>query len=125
MYRGLEMKHKMERYLKILKIELEDLETDIAFSEELLRQKHDEHKITDYVFMENLSTFRSELLGIKEMENEIDNLVEKYDNLDDLMKDVYKFFQDKVREAGLPEVVFVLIKRKLDKVYQYLTIKIP
>ena len=119
------MKHKMERYLKILKIELEDLENDIAFSEELLRQKHDEHKITDYVFMENLSTFRSELLGIKEMENEIDKLVDKYDDLEDLMKDVYKFFEDKVRDAGLPEIVYVLIKRKLDKVYQYLTIKMP
>ena len=113
------MKHKIERYLKILKIELEDLETDIAFSEELLRQKHDEHKITDYVFMENLSTFKSELLGIKEMEHEIDNLVDKYDSLDDLTDDVYKFFKDKVKDAGLPEVVFVLIKRKLDKVYKY------
>ncbi len=117
------MKHKIERYLKILKIELEDLENDISFSEELLRQKHDEHKITDYVFLENLSTFKSELLGIREMENEIDNLIDKYDSLDDLVKDVYKFFEDKVRDAGLPEVVFVLIKRKLDKVYQYLAIK--
>ena len=117
------MKHKIERYLKILKIELEDLETDIAFSEELLRRKHDEHKITDYVFLENLSTFKSELLGIKKMENEIDSLVDKYDDLDALIKDVYKFFEDKVKEAGLPPVVFVLIKRKLDKVYQYSTIK--
>ncbi len=117
------MKNKIERYLKILRIELEDLESDIAFSEELLRQKHDEHKITDYVFLENLSTFKSELLGIKEMENEIDNLVDKYDTLDDLVKDVYKFFEERVKNAGLPEVVFVLIKRKLDKVYQYLSIK--
>lgn len=100
------MKHKMERYLKILKIELEDLETDIAFSEELLRKKHDEHKITDYVFLENLSTFKSELMGIKEMGHEIDSLVNKYDSLDDLITDVYKFFEDKVKDAGLPEVVF-------------------
>ncbi len=117
------MKHKIARYLNILKIELEDLQTDIAFSEELLQKKFDDQEITHYVFLENLSTFNAELMGIREMENEIDSLVDKYDSLDELVADVYKFFEDKVRAAGLPEVVFVLIKRKLDKVYQYLTLK--
>lgn len=117
------MKHKMERYLKILKIELEDLETDIAFSEEILQKKYDDREISHYVFLENLSTFKAELMGIREMEGEIDQLIDKYETLDDLIKDVYQFFEKKVEDAGLPEVVFVLIKRKLDKVYQYLAIK--
>ncbi len=117
------MKHKIERYLKILKIELEDLETDIAFSEELLKQKYDDHKISNYVFLENLSTFKAELIGIRRMELEIDALSGKYESLDDLVKDVYIYFENKIKEAGLPDVVFVLIKRKLDKVYKYLNMK--
>lgn len=119
------MKHKMKRYLKILKIELEDLETDIAFSEEILQKKYDDREISHYVFLENLSTFKSELMGIREMEGEIDQLIDKYETIDELVKDVYQFFENKVKDAGLPDVVFVLIKRKLDKVYKYLSLNQP
>ncbi len=115
------MKHKMERYLKILKIELEDLEYDIQYGEEILRKRFEEHKITDYVFMENLSTFRTELAGVKKMEKEIDSLVDKYETLDELVVHINEFFKKRVRESGLPEVVYVLIKRKLDKIYKYIS----
>lgn len=117
---GGDMKNRIERYLKILKIELEDLEQDILDAEIILRKRLDEHKITDYVFMENLSTFKAELAGIKKMEQEIDDLPGKYDTLDEIVAHISDFIKERVMEAGLPEVVYVLIKRKLDKIYKYL-----
>jgi len=115
------MKNKMERYIKILKIELEDLEDDIQDAQDLLKKKLEDHKITDYVFMENLSTFRTELAGIKKMGKEIDSLVGQYDTLDELVAYLSDFIRKKVKDSGLPEVVYVLIKRKLDKIYKYLS----
>ena len=115
------MKNKMERYIKILKIELEDLEDDIQDAQDLLKKKLEDHKITDYVFMENLSTFRTELAGIKKMEKEIESLVGQYDTLDELVAYLSDFIRIKVKDSGLPEVVYVLIKRKLDKIYKYLS----
>ena len=117
------MKHKIERYLKILKIEFEDLESDIISYEEMLEKKHDQNEITDYVFLENLSIIKMELLGIKEMESAVDALSGEYESLDDLIDNIYRYFEKKVKDANLPDVVFVLIKRKLDKVYKYMSIK--
>ncbi|MCP5514684.1 MAG: hypothetical protein H7A26_04380 [Spirochaetales bacterium] len=116
----MDKKYRIERYIKILKIELEDLEYDVQYGEELLKKRFDEHKITDYVFMENLSTFRSELAGIRKMEKEIDALSGKYETIEELSAYINDFFKKKVKDLGLPEVVYVLIKRKLDKVYKYL-----
>jgi hypothetical protein len=115
------MKNKMERYIKILKIELEDLEDDIQDGQVILRQKLEDHKITDYVFMENLSTFITELAGIKKMEKEIDSLAGQYETLDELVAYISGFVKKKVKDSGLPEVVYILIKRKLDKIYKYLS----
>ncbi len=113
------MKHKIDRYLKILKIELEDLEIDIIYAEETLREKLKERKITDYVFLENLAAFKAELAGIQKMGKEIDSLADKFDDLEKLCLYVDDFFRKKVKDADLPQAVYVLIKRKLDKVYLY------
>lgn len=115
------MKNKIDRYLKILKIELEDLESDIIDSEAMLKKRLDDKKITGYVFMENLATFRAELEGVRKMEKEIDRLADKYETLDELVEHISDYFKKRIKESGLPEAVFVLIKRKLDKIYRYIS----
>ncbi|MDX9799833.1 MAG: hypothetical protein RBT69_00700 [Spirochaetia bacterium] len=113
--------YKTQRYIKILKIELEDLEYDIQYGEDLLKKRFDEHKISDYVFMENLSTFKAELAGVKKMEKEIDALAGKYETIEELSAFISDYLKKRVKDLGLPEVVYVLIKRKLDKIYKYLS----
>lgn len=118
---GEAVKNKIDRYLKILKIELEDLESDIIDSEAMLKKRLDDKKITGYVFMENLATFRAELEGVRKMEKEIDRLADKYETLDELVEHISDYFKKRIKESGLPEAVFVLIKRKLDKIYRYIS----
>ena len=113
------MKQKIDRYLKILQIELEDLECDILDAEEALKKKFKDREITDYVFMENLAAFKAELSGIQKMEKEIESLSDKFDDLDSLCSFIDGFVREKVEDANLPEAVYFLIKRKLDKIYLY------
>ena len=112
------MKQKIERYLKILKIELEDLVDDIKDAEEILKTRLEERKITDYVYLENLSFFNAELAGVKKLEKEIDKL-QGFESLDDLSKYLNDFIKKRVKEADLPDAVYILIKRKLDKIQKY------
>ena len=58
------MKNKIEKYIKILKIELEDLEKDLLVMAEIYHQREQKKEITDYVFLENISLLQSEISGI-------------------------------------------------------------
>ena len=69
------MKEKIEKYTKILKIELEDLEKDLLMMAEIYHQRELKKEITDYVFLENLSLLQSEIAGI-------DNIIESLEEID-------------------------------------------
>ena len=58
------MNAKVRKYLDILKIELEDLIVDLEFSEAILSKRLKEHEITEYVFLENISLLKKEILGM-------------------------------------------------------------
>ena len=115
------MKEKIEKYTKILKIELEDLEKDLLMMAEIYHQRELKKEITDYVFLENLSLLQSEIAGI-------DNIIESLEEIDP--KDfttieqfavfIAEEFRKKTEAAGFPESVFALVERKLKKVTRYL-----
>ena len=45
-----------------------------------------------------------------------------YNSLEELREAVENYFHDELRSAGLPNVVFLLVNRKLEKVSKYMTI---
>jgi len=116
------MQDNVRKYLKILKLEIDDLIKAIEDGEALLAKRLEERKIRDFVFLENLSVFRMELMGFKTMEKELDIKAESAKSVDEFKGDLDEFIRKRVEELGYPRAVYVLINRKLEKVAKIQTI---
>ena len=116
------METKIRKYLEILKIELEDLIVDLEFSETVLSKRLEEHEITEYVFLENIGLLKKEILGIEKVKKIILGSGATYNSLEELRETVENYFHDEIKSAGLPNVVFLLVNRKLDKVSRYMVL---
>jgi hypothetical protein len=109
------------KYLKILAIELEDLESDITFLIEKYKQRRKDKEISDYVFLENLVVLNNEICGIssfKKILNKFDPA--SYTTIEAFLDDVKTAFRKQINECGLPEGIFMIIERKIMKVYTYI-----
>lgn len=108
------------KYLAILRLELDDLHTDI---EELIKQTTEEREsreLTNYVYMENLALFKNELLGVDAFGRILDELdLGAFTSLEEMVDYLKTDFRAKVKAVGLAEVIDLLVERKLDKVMQY------
>lgn len=116
------MEGKIRKYLEILKIELEDLVEDIEFNKDILTKRHEGREITEYVFMENIGLLKKEILGIEKVQKMLVESSKEINCVEDIRNNVENYFKDRIRSAGLPEVVFLLVNRKLEKVGRYMAI---
>ncbi len=116
------MKRKIKKYVEILQIELDDLVVDLEFSKSVLEQRLEKHEITEYVFLENLSLLKKEILGVEEVQEILDASAEKLHSIEDIRAIVEDYFQKSIKSAGLPNVVLELVNNKLEKVSKYMAI---
>ncbi len=116
------MRKVLEKYVQILKLELEDLEIDI---QKLIENCEKTSKTSDLkinVFLENLQLFNNELLAVDIFEKMLDKLdVSKFDSLDDLVRHIKQSFEAKVDALGLAKVITRMVDRKLQKVADYVS----
>lgn len=117
------MKAKMNKYLKILFIELEDIVIDLEFSEKIFEKRFKEHEITEYVFLENNSLLKREILGVEKLKKYLKKVDKEIVTVSELRVTVDEYFKDEVKNAGLPNVVYLLVSRKLDKIDKYINLK--
>ena len=68
------MRQIKKHYLEILRIELEDLREDLQLLIDECQRNRENGKITDYVFLENVTLFKNELLGVDEFFKIIDTI---------------------------------------------------
>ena len=116
------MLNKRKNYLRIMAIELEDLTRDIERLIELCNREREAGRFTNYVFMENLATFKNELLGVNAFGRILDTTdPERFSDLEAMIDHLKGSFAEKVRACGLVEAVNICIRRKLDKVARYVT----
>ncbi len=114
------MREIKRNYLKILRIEIEDLKQDIEALIEGCRREHESELLTHYVFMENLIVFRNELLGVDYFFKVLDSVdPDRYETLDNMTADLMATFRRMVEERGLPRDISYYVERKLMKVKQY------
>ena len=117
------MNNKTRKYLEILKIELEDLIEDLEFSEKVTAKRHEDHEITEYVFLENLSLLKKEVLGVEKLKKMVEGLEGRYTATAELREEIENYFIREIKSTGLPEVVFLLVSRKLDKIDKYIDLQ--
>lgn len=109
------------KFVRILRVELEDLDDHVQSLVEDYQCKFAAHRETEHVCLENIATLRNEASGIHRFIQVLDALeVGPFEGLDDLVEGVRKLFQDSVRKAGLAPCACVYADRKICKVLQYL-----
>ena len=116
-----EMKEKIGKFLSILKIELEDLEQDLVSLEDSYRQKWEEDKISNYVFLENMAVLREELTGIHKILGDLTTVnSSSFSNIDEFIEHILTIIKENRKNIDLPEGVYRLLRRKIMKVRNFI-----
>lgn len=114
------MSEKKNKYLKILRIEIEDLKYDVEGLIKECKIEHETGQVSEYVFLENLVIFRKELLGLGVFSQILDSIdPDRFENLDEMMEFIRKSFTDKIKEYNLLKAITLYVERKLEKVKKY------
>ena len=113
--------YKKEKFLKILIIELEDLDKDIKLLIDECSDKHCHEKISDYVYLENLAVLKNELFGVEGLIEDIKSIKpDDFESVEILAEDLIQQIKDRVHEKGLVKSIVYLVERKIKKVAFYL-----
>jgi len=109
-----------KKYLKMLAVELQDLQEDIEVVIESSQRRLEDAEISRYVFLENMAVLKNEVLGIANVSTIIEAVnPADYDDLDSMVADLDRRFAEKLKERGFPAGVHQLIRRKLNKLADY------
>jgi len=112
----------LNRFLDILTLEIEDLENDILDLVQLAKDRLERHEITNYVFLANKGVLLNQLACLKTLMGTLRSLDTRgYADVKQLVADVERRMRDCLASSEYPEAVFSLVKRRIDKVYRYLT----
>jgi len=112
----------LHRFLDILSLEIEDLENDILDLVRLTEDRLERHEITNYVFLANKGVLLNQLACLKTLMSTLRNLDTRgYADVKELVADVERRIRGCIEASEYPQAVFSLVKRRIDKVYRYLT----
>lgn len=118
------MYSKLQKFVKILKIEVDDIIRDLKFLNDVTAERLKAHEITTYVGLENMGLIHHEIAGFEYVEREMESFeVGDSVSLQNIQERVEKLIRDAVEKSDLPEAVFQLLERKIAKVRQYLEIE--
>ncbi len=116
------MRQSKKHYLAIMKIELEDLKEDLELMIETCVQDKETDKITEHVYMANLTLFRNELLGVGDFMKILNHTnPDDYSDLDEMIQYLEIEYANRIKILGLAEAIHICIKRKLSKVKKYIS----
>jgi hypothetical protein len=115
------VKDLLHKFIAILKVELEDLESDIGDLLEICQRRKDNREISDYVYLENKTLLTNEIAALKSLIHSLDDWdTGRFGSQLEMFAEVDRLIHTKTRESAYPEAVYGLVKRRLDKVVQYL-----
>lgn len=115
------MKDLLRKFIGILKVELEDLESDIGDLLEICQRRKDNREITEYVYQGNKNLLIREITGIKSLVNSLDALDTRgFSSPQEMFREIDLQILARTREGDFPEAVYSLVKRRLEKVIKYL-----
>lgn len=114
------MSRTCRKYIKLLRVELEDLEEHVE--EQILanRERYARREESEYVCLENVAVLGNEECGVRrccELLERID--ADQYENVEALVEDLKTRFRARVRECGLEPLANVFIEPKLDRLKAY------
>ena len=112
----------LERFIKILRIELEHLERHILLLIDAYQDPHrsDGSAFTEHVRQGNLAVLQNERCGFKIFSEVLDRFdVADFETLEDLTDALKSAFEARLKEAGLARASYLFAVRKIEKVARY------
>jgi len=112
--------YKVDAFLRILLIELEDLESDIELLIEKYGKDHKEEKISNYVFKENIALAYNELFGVEGLYGQVKEFrAEEFKSIDDVALKIDEILDFSCSKKGYIRSICILVRRKIEKVRKY------
>ena len=109
-----------KKYINILRIELKDLEQDIAHLIQKCEKEKQESNLPPYIYLENLALFKNELLGLSVFDQILDDVQpDSFTSLEEMIEYLKKRCHEKIDAHGLAEAVNNYVDRRLQKVAKY------
>ncbi|MDR0307570.1 MAG: hypothetical protein LBI42_12145 [Chitinispirillales bacterium] len=114
------MKSKVNAFIVIYTLELENLKVHLREKVAQYIEDHDKGSITNYVFRENRALLENEINGLDIFINGVHKLdTSKFDDLGAL-RDVLNSINEKLcAEEGIARTTATLAKRKADRIVSY------
>ena len=115
------MSDKRKLFLKILKVELEEIENDISLLMKIYHERYEKREITHYVEQENEALLHHEVACIEKMIPELDTFsTDEYESDQAFLDSLKVFLKGFVKENQFPHAVFLLAEHKMQKVVKYI-----
>ncbi|HOX91826.1 MAG TPA: hypothetical protein PLC54_02815 [Spirochaetales bacterium] len=109
-------------FLRLLKAEIADTIEDLTLVGERYRQRYEKSEIGSYVFQENSATLQRELDALENFNTIVDGIDPSvYKGISEMTDSLLARSRELVASHEDPEVIFLLLKRKMDKILHYLS----
>ena len=116
------MVSEVRHFARLFRVELDDLIEDLQLLIDRTEKRFESGEITPYVRMENEALFKRELDALTKFAGIVDGIdASNYKCTADIEAAFLEQSRDHVSRLEDPEAVYVLLKRKLEKVRTYIS----
>ncbi|HUX21989.1 MAG TPA: hypothetical protein VMW69_12180 [Spirochaetia bacterium] len=120
------MKDLCRKFLRLLRVELEDLKEDLDLFMEVMSARHDSGEITDYVYNENLAVLRNEVMGLHDcMRGCADSESFGQGTVQEIADAFKERLHARLKEHGYVSALYSLVDRRIDRIAGYLKSEFP
>ncbi|MDX9899798.1 MAG: hypothetical protein RBT62_12840 [Spirochaetia bacterium] len=117
------MEANARHFVRLFRVELEDLIEDVRQLMERTETRYQRKEITDYVHLANIAFLQRELDSIVKFSGIVDGIDPSiYKGISEIESHLLATSRDFVSRLEDPEAVYVLLKRKLEKVRIYISL---
>ncbi|HNQ96496.1 MAG TPA: hypothetical protein PKH81_00195 [Treponemataceae bacterium] len=112
---------KIRKFINILKVEIEDMQEDCEHLIEQSHKKREQGLYTDYVLMENVSVYRSQIDALTELVEKIEEEDwSGYNTVEEASNKITTIVPQLIKKGDFPEYTIDLVSRKMEKILQFL-----
>ncbi len=116
------MPSNVMHFMRLLQVEILDLIEDIQAVDVVQRNLFETDKQSQYVFRENDALLKREIESLQSFSKMIDDIdTSVYKDTASLAEDLLRRSSDMVKRNEDPAAIFLFLKRKINKVLQYLS----
>jgi hypothetical protein len=115
---------KADLFIFMFRAEIENSLDDAKTLIDLCEKRYKSGEITSYVYNENGAFLERETLSFKGLLSYLDTLdPSKYSQVEDVASEIDNMIKRKVDEYEDPEVIYVIVNRKIKKILTYLNMR--